>query len=327
MTGYVRPALAAAAALAGLLLQAVPSFARDNAGEAVDAYAFTQDYEPAPALWELSDEDTTIYMFGTIHMLPEGFRWRNPQLDAIIDTADALVLETSDADSVEDFAAMGEKFATIMAARTPTSERLSPEARGKWRQLAARTGMPFDYIDSMPLMLVLMDFGLGRTQPNPSSYENGVETVLEREFLESERPVGSIEDSGHVLYGLMRIDDAEAVADLDRALRRWSGKRVDSLYGDDADDAGGDGYWQMEHDWARGRVGEDFDLGFGSGKIAAAFHDVLLNRRNTRWAAWLENRLEQPGTILLAVGAGHFEGSDSLLEKLRERGLRARRIN
>jgi len=83
----------------------------------------------------------------------------------------------------------------------------------------------------------------------------------------------------------------------------------------------------MEHSWARGEVEEDFDLGFGGGKIAEAFNDVLLDRRNTQWAAWLDNRLEQPGTVLLAVGAGHFEGPDSVLVKLAERGLEAERIN
>ena len=74
-------------------------------------------------------------------------------------------------------------------------------------------------------------------------------------------------------------------------------------------------------------MADDFDLGFGDGKIGAAFREVLLNRRNRQWAAWLDERLDQPGTVLLAVGAGHFEGADSLLVWLEERGLKARRIN
>lgn len=292
-----------------------------------DRFAFTQDYEPAPAMWELSDEDTTIYMLGTIHLLPEGFRWRNPQLDAIIDEADVLVVETSDEDSMGALDAIGPKIARVMENRTPTSRQLSPGSRPRWRELITLTGMPFEYVDSIPVMVALLGFGQTSFEGDPSRYEFGVETVLQREFTESGRPIESIEDFGRVMYGLFRVDEAEVVGELDVQLREWRGKSIDSLYDTSYDDLTGDDYWAMEHAWARGEVDEDFDLGFGDGKIGEAFREVLLNHRNTQWAEWLDERLDRPGTVLVAVGAGHFEGPDSVLVKLRARGLHAERIN
>ena len=312
---------AALAALATTL--AAPLLAQEEA----DRYAFTQDYEPAPALWELSDEDTTIYMLGTIHLLPEGFRWRNPQLDAIIEEADVLVVETSDEDSEGAMGSIAPKIARVLANRTPTSAQLSPQARPRWRELVAMSGLPFDYADSIPVMVALLGFGQSGLEGDPSSYDHGVETVLQREFAESGKPVESIEDFGRVMYGLFRVDDAPIINELDMRLRRWRGKTLDGLYAPETQALTGDDYWEMEHSWARGEVEEDFDLGFGGGKIAEAFNDVLLDRRNTQWAVWLDNRLERPGTVLLAVGAGHFEGPDSVLVKLAERGLEAERIN
>ena len=299
-----------------------PAIARES-----DRYAFTQDYEPAPALWELSDEDTTIYMLGTIHLLPEGFRWRNPQLDTIIDSADVLVVETSEEDSVGALDEIGPKIAYLLEQRTPTSRQLSPRSRPRWRELVAQSGQPFEYADTIPLMVALLGFGRTGLATDPSSYEYGVETVLEREFAQSGRPVESIEDFGRVMYSLFRLNDAELVSELDGYLRGWRGKSIEGLYDTSPVDLLGDEYWAMEHDWARGDVADDFDLGFGDGKIAEAFREVLLNRRNRQWASWLEARLDQPGTVLLAVGAGHFEGEDSLLSWLEQRGLNARRIN
>ena len=92
------------AALASAFLLATPFAAPLTAmAQESDAgrYTFTQDYEPSPALWRLADEDTTIYMFGTIHVLPQGFRWRSAQFDAVLAEADTLVLETSDYAEVE----------------------------------------------------------------------------------------------------------------------------------------------------------------------------------------------------------------------------------
>jgi hypothetical protein len=48
--------------------------------------------------------------------------------------------------------------------------------------------------------------------------------------------------------------------------------------------------------------------------------------RNRAWADWLERRLDQPGTVLFAVGAGHLAGRDSVQELLERRGLAARRV-
>ena len=38
----------------------------------------------APALWSVSDADTTVYLFGTIHLLPENFKWRTAKFDKAV---------------------------------------------------------------------------------------------------------------------------------------------------------------------------------------------------------------------------------------------------
>ena len=54
---------------------------------------------------------------------------------------------------------------------------------------------------------------------------------------------------------------------------------------------------------------------------------MMFADRNTRWAAWIARRLEQPGTVFVAVGAGHFAGSDSVQAKLSKLGFGTARIN
>jgi uncharacterized protein YbaP (TraB family) len=51
-----------------------------------------------------------------------------------------------------------------------------------------------------------------------------------------------------------------------------------------------------------------------------------MTRRNAAWASWIEARLDQPGTLFMAVGAGHLAGRDSVQELLRARGLASTRI-
>ena len=49
--------------------------------------------------------------------------------------------------------------------------------------------------------------------------------------------------------------------------------------------------------------------------------------RNQRWASWIAKRLEQPGTVFVAVGAGHLAGRDSVQSKLTTLGLGTARLN
>ena len=82
----------------------------------------------------------------------------------------------------------------------------------------------------------------------------------------------------------------------------------------------------MTSAWSRGDtdalakvVNEDVD------EVPAA-RKAIITERNRRWSAWVERRLGQPGTVLMAVGAGHLVGVDSVPVLLAARGLKVTRI-
>ena len=54
---------------------------------------------------------------------------------------------------------------------------------------------------------------------------------------------------------------------------------------------------------------------------------ALLVDRNKRWAAWIAERMQQPGTVFVAVGAGHLAGAQSVQAQLGAYRLKAVRVN
>ena len=54
---------------------------------------------------------------------------------------------------------------------------------------------------------------------------------------------------------------------------------------------------------------------------------MMFTERNERWADWIRARMQTPGTVFVAVGAGHLAGQDSLLVRLAERGIPSHRVN
>ena len=54
--------------------------------------------------------------------------------------------------------------------------------------------------------------------------------------------------------------------------------------------------------------------------------EALLYGRNRNWAAWIDERLDTPGTVFVAVGAGHLAGTNSVQDYLEQRGTTVTRI-
>jgi uncharacterized protein YbaP (TraB family) len=54
---------------------------------------------------------------------------------------------------------------------------------------------------------------------------------------------------------------------------------------------------------------------------------MMFTERNARWADWIRARMQTPGTVFVAVGAGHLAGRDSVLVRLAERGIPSQRVN
>jgi uncharacterized protein YbaP (TraB family) len=53
---------------------------------------------------------------------------------------------------------------------------------------------------------------------------------------------------------------------------------------------------------------------------------LMFTDRNARWADWIAARLQTPGTVFVAVGAGHLAGKDSVLVRLAEKGIESQRV-
>ena len=54
---------------------------------------------------------------------------------------------------------------------------------------------------------------------------------------------------------------------------------------------------------------------------------MLFTERNARWADWIAGRMQTPGTVFVAVGAGHLAGGDSVLVRLAQMGITSTRVN
>jgi hypothetical protein len=78
--------------------------------------------------------------------------------------------------------------------------------------------------------------------------------------------------------------------------------------------------------WTRGDVrgiARTFDHDLSE---SPAMQQALIRQRNANWSKWIEQRMSKPGAVMIAVGAGHLAGKDSVVEMLRKDGYKVRRL-
>jgi hypothetical protein len=266
---------------------------------------------PDPAIWLISDRDTKVYLFGTLHVLPPGFRWRSATLGRIVAAADTLMVESVDARTAID-ALDGNVSARPLP---PIVARVSPDHRDALAHFTRDLPTPaIKLLDGLPTWIVAMSVSFVREYRVGAIPGPGADDWLEQRFHAARKPVVPIEDGGQVMATLDALPEAEQRRMLDAALDA----PAPTLAGLRAPTQG----------WARGEIGPGSalarDLAATTG--TSALDGPLMADRNRAWAAALAARLDRPGTVLFAAGAGHFIGEGSVIALLEQRGIRVTRI-
>ena len=265
-----------------------------------------------PALWQVSDKDTTIYLFGTIHLLPKDYAWRTPAFEKAVAGSQSLVVETIV--DTGNPAALAAEMARISTSPNlpPIASRVPQAKRALLEAAITKTGVPrpaFDRMETWAAAFVLLgtqfkDLGL--------SGEAGVETVLRSTFTQAGKPVGQLETNSEQLGLFDTLPESAQLSLLEGAIEAPGEMR---------------GQFQgMLAAWGRGdvkQIGDTFNEDLAS---SPALREALLKRRNVNWARWIQRRLASPGSVLVAVGAGHLAGADSVSSMLESDGYRVRRV-
>jgi len=301
---------------AGALVRPASEAAQEKAMRAEMArVAAAQTYEVHPAIWKIGDADTTIYIFGTVHSLPPGFRWRNPVLEGVIVRADSLLLESTDSD--DDKVTFLEGLPPQEGGSLPPLiERVSHRWRGKLADLEA--AMPPEVttqLDAMPTWIAAMSVGFIRDLMIGDIPTPGADDWLEHHFRNSGRPVEAIEDSKAVVSHVNAVPERAQRMMLEAALA--------------APDHTHEQLDLAAHAWAKGEVNDDSPLRIKPEDLdpSASLADPILVQRNNAWVDYLVARIrDRPGTVLFAAGAGHFVGPGSVIDQLRKRGVRVDRV-
>jgi len=266
-----------------------------------------------PALWKLADADTAIYLFGTMHILPAGTNWMDPGVKKAIDASQSLTLE---AVLDQDPTLVASVLLRIGHAQglPPLAERVPANQRPQLEALVKASGIPANYLDGMKTWAAaLMLTGAALQQIGVDAAASpGVEPQLTALFRSANKPVDGLESAELQLGYFDKLPESAQRALLAATL--------------DAPAKARDDFQKMLGAWEKGDPAAIEKSFADDPEFTPALRDLLLRQRDRAWAEALAKRLEKPGTVFVAVGAGHLVGPDSVQKMLADKGLKVVRV-
>lgn len=262
-----------------------------------------------PAMWVVKDADTTIYLFGSVHILKPGLGWFDEGVKEAFDRSDRLVLELVEPPAAESQALFG-KLAMDQQGKTLRS-KLNDADRAVYETAMGKIGLPAAALDPFDPWAGAITLSLLAMQKSGFDANSGVEKQLSAAAKIGNKPIQGLESMEFQLGVFDTLPESEQIKFLVETAKL-------------IDDAGSN-MDKMVELWAApdpDRLGQLMNEGLTSRML----YDALLTKRNANWAKWISAQMEKPGVSFVAVGAGHLAGPTSVQTLLPAYGLTASRV-
>jgi len=263
-----------------------------------------------PALWMVTSRSATVYLYGTVHVLPKSVTWMDDKVEQALAASSELWTEAEVGDLQETVDAIRH----YGIAQPGETEALLPEAyRQRYaKQIALTNVPPVIFAHARPwLAEILLTTGAlhraGATQP-------GVEMTLLGYAHDHKMTTPTFETADQQFALLSDMPQAAQISSLEDTIDEF--------------DQAGPVFGKLVDAW---EAGDEATLDKLINQTMRAKNEAvwteLILRRNERFAERISDRLQGSGTAFVAVGAGHLCGRDDGVPAiLKNRGFTVTRI-
>lgn len=267
---------------------------------------------PTPLMWVVKDHDSTVYLFGSIHLMKPGVEWQTPKVKDAFSKSETLWLELTDMDDQAKMIGLVQRYGLDPNGKATAG--LTPEEIAKLEGILAGKGMTVQQI--MPLKKWMLSLTLLQLEAMRLGYDaqSGVDLTLLKLARERQMPIRGFETAEDQMKMLASGTEEEDLKGL-RQMLEEVGKADNTLD-------------RLFNAWMRGdEAGLNTEMNkFGTDNDPALYQRLLVDR-NAKWVPQIEQILAGKGTVFVAVGGGHLVGKDSVIAMLKARGITVEKVN
>lgn len=267
-----------------------------------------------PALYVVRDADSTMYLYGTVHVRPRGTDWGDEDVRSALASADEIWTEI-------EISPQSDQRAQALAMQLgeappdkPLSSWLTAEENERLNGLTQRLGIPRAYLETMQPWMAGLTLSLLPIMQAGYDPMSGVDRAVDAYGDANGKTMRSFETIEQQLGFFSGLDEETQREFLREAIEE--AEQGPAMIG------------EMTTAWERGdldtleRVVVD-----DTRREYPDVYEALFLRRNNAWMEVLTREMQGSGVDFVAVGAGHLLGDDGLVEQMRARGYTVERVH
>lgn len=264
-----------------------------------------------PAMWRVTGEGGTSYLFGSFHLLPPEMKWRNERIEKAYNSSRALVTEVALGGETDQVQAAKMRMRMALPADELLEDYVTADTYQRVVNLAADLEIPMVMLSRMRPWAAGMVLTVSYMSKNGFDPEAGADRYFRTRAVRDQMSLGALEtvaEQAEALASLTKVDGEVLIKDMLRFLDGVDGALSQTLEA-----------------WRTGDTAKLAELSIGDLKRFPSAYEALLVRRNSAWVPQIEAFLKSGKTHFVVVGAAHLVGSDSVVAMLKKRGYTVER--
>ncbi|HEY5752701.1 MAG TPA: TraB/GumN family protein [Chthoniobacterales bacterium] len=263
-------------------------------------------------LWRVKGESNTVYLMGSVHILPKAAYPLKPAMNRAFRDSQRLVFEIPLGADEQEKALRDTLRAGLYPKGETLSENLTPETLAMLKGTLPYFNIPLEKLEPIRPWLVsdlLLNLYL---EKQGYSADLGIDMYFLAAAQKSKKPISAL----------------ETVRDQTVPFAKFSDRAADTYLRDTLSGLPFTVAWfrQMAAAWRGGDVPALEAVVLSTQQKDRYFHKTVFTDRNDHWMPAIRGLIGRKDNYLVIVGAGHLVGQEGVVEQLRRAGFRVEQM-
>ncbi len=266
-----------------------------------------------PALWKVTDNNSVLYLFGSVHLLPDDADWQRRDLQAAFDEVGTVFFEIPDTDKANLEASVLQRQYGVYESGDRLSNHLDSATQNHLSAAAYNVNLTPDKLEIFKPWIVADMLSIAAAEDAGLFAKNSVDAHMRTQAIQAGKAIKTLDDMRSYIEAVALQPDWVQIQALADTVRKFS------TLGED--------FKAVNRAWIVGNTELlTRDMLDVAREKSPEMYAALFTSRTAKWSKTLDTYLQGDDTALVVVGIGHLLGEDGLPARLTELGYDVQRV-